>query len=117
MMNSFRKIVVFFGLIVALTFAFNANYTAIEKTENKDTTSNFSEYSSHSSAFIEPQNQANFTLNFKTNPFTITKWFENYLIAIPDYTLFITSKTFLNQNSNRFENVLLLLYFPSFLVI
>lgn len=109
-MNLFRKIIVFFGLIIALIFAFNANYTAIEKNQNQDTNFNFSKYSNHSSAFIEPQNHANFILNFKSNPYAIAKWFENYLIAIPDYTLCSTSKIFLNQNINRFENVLLLLY-------
>jgi hypothetical protein len=109
-MNWIQKIVCFIGLSVIFVFAFNADQTTIDKNPMEKSTSAFTDESIHSSVFIQPQSSTPFTLNSKTSDYTISKWFENFLIATPDFKVIDCFNAFLNQDINRFEKVLLLLY-------
>jgi hypothetical protein len=109
-MNWIQRTVVFIGLSIAFVFAFNADPISIEKNPLEKSSSSFSNENIHSSVFIQPQSSASFTLNCKTGDYTITKWFENFLIATPDFKVLDCFNTFLNQDINRCEKVSLLLF-------
>ncbi len=102
-MNWLQKILLFIGVSIALVFAFNANEIAIEKNSTQNSSTNFSDYSIHSYAFIQPQTSINLVLNFKTTDFSIAKWFENYLVELPDYKTIKSVNSFLFQDINRCE--------------
>ena len=109
-MSWIQKIVCFIGLSIIFVFAFNAEQTAIAKNPIEKSTSAFTDESIHSSVFIQPQSSATFTINGKTSDYIISKWHENFLIATTDFKVIDCFKAFLNQDINRFEKVLLLLY-------
>jgi hypothetical protein len=109
-MNWIRKIVCFIGLSIIFVFAFNAEQTTIAKNPIEKSSSSFTDESIHSSVFIQPQSSTTFTLSSKTSDYTIVKWFENFLIITLDFKVLDCFNTFQNQDINRFEKVLLLLY-------
>lgn len=109
-MNWIQKSVVFIGLSLVLLFAFNANKSVIAKIQLQKTDSSFSVDSIHSSVFIQPQISSPFVLHHKTTEYTVAKYFENFLIVIPDLKVCTFFNRFAKQDINRCEMVSLLLF-------
>ncbi|MFV7235939.1 hypothetical protein [Flavobacterium sp. ZB4R12] len=109
-MNWIQKTVVFIGLSLVLLFAFNASESSIEKIQLEKSSSSFSADPIHSSVFIQPQVSGTFTLHYKTTDYTIAKYFENFLIVIPDFKVNTFFSRFAKQDINRCETVSLLLF-------
>ena len=109
-MNWIRKTIVFIGLSIAFLFAFNANESVVDKIQMEKTDSSFSVDSIHSSVFIQPQANISFASTQKTHDFSVAKYFENYLVVIPDLKIVTFFAPFANQDINRCEMVSLLLF-------
>ena len=109
-MNWIRKIVVLIGFSIVFLVAFNADENRIDTIQSQKSSSTFSDDRIHSSIFIQPQALPTFALNSKTTTAGIAKWFENFLVAIPDFKVLNLFNTFLNQDINRCEKVSLLLF-------
>lgn len=109
-MNLIRKIAVFIGLMIVFLFALNVNEIRINTIQTEKSNSAFSNDSNHSSFFIQPQANISFIFNGKTANSIIAKWFENFLIKIPDFKILNLSNTFVNQDINRCEMVSILLF-------
>ncbi len=109
-MNWIKKTILLIGLIVAFAFAFNANETVVEKIQIEKQDSSFSVDSSHSSVFIEPQTSNLIASTQKTVGYSVAKYFENYLVAIPYLKISTHLTVYANQDINRCEMVSLLLF-------
>ncbi|MFV8342741.1 hypothetical protein [Flavobacterium sp. XS2P39] len=109
-MNWIQKSAIFIGLSLVLLFAFNANESVIAKIHVEKPDSSFSADSIHSSVFIQPQLSSPFVLHHKTIDYTIAKYFENFLIVIPDLKGCTLFTRFEKQDINRCEMVSLLLF-------
>ncbi|MFV5701156.1 hypothetical protein ACM55F_04720 [Flavobacterium sp. XS2P12] len=109
-MNSFRKTLVFIGLLVAFLFAFSASEAPIHITQLEKSSSSISDDGIHSSDFIQPQVSNSFNSYHKTPDYTIAKYLENFLIAIPDFKINTFFIRFAKQDINRCEMVSLLLF-------
>lgn len=109
-MNWFRKTVVFIGLLMAFLFVFSANEAPIHTIQSEQSNSSVSVDSIHSSDFIQPQVSNPFTSYHKTPDYTIAKYLENFLIAIPDFKISPFFIRFAKQDINRCEMVSLLLF-------
>lgn len=109
-MNWIQKTLVFIGLLIVFLFAFNANESAVEKIQSAKTNSSFSVDGIHSSFFIQPQTTSIFTSSHKTPDFSVSKYFENLLVVIPDLKIGFAFTLFANQDINRCEMVSLLLF-------
>lgn len=109
-MNWFRKTVIFIGLIVVFLFAFSANEIPNPITQSEKTSSSLSFDSIHSSDFIQPHVNNLFTSQQKTPDYSISKYLENFLIAILDFKRNISFIRFAKQDINRCEMVSLLLF-------
>nr|WP_315161675.1 hypothetical protein [uncultured Flavobacterium sp.] len=109
-MNCFRKTLVFIGLLIAFLFAFSASEAPIHITQLEKSSSSVSVDSIHSLDFIQPQVSNPFTSYHKTPDYTIAKYLENFLIAIPDFKISTFFIRFAKQDINRCEMVSLLLF-------
>ncbi|RKS13799.1 hypothetical protein [Flavobacterium sp. 120] len=109
-MDFFRKTLVFIGLLIAFLFALSASEAAIHTTQLEKSSSSVSLDSIHSLDFIQPQVSNPFTSYHKTPDYTIAKYLENFLIAIPDFKISIFFIRFAKQDINRCEMVSLLLF-------
>ncbi len=109
-MNWFRKTVVFIGLLIAFLFAFSVSEAPIPTSQLEKSSSSVSVDSIHSSDFIQPQVSNPFTSYHKTPDYTIAKYLENFLIAIPDFKITTFIIRFAKQDINRCEMVSLLLF-------
>ena len=109
-MNWIRKTIVFIGLSIAFLFAFNANESVVEKIQMEKSDSSFSVDGIHSSVFIQPQANNSFASTQKNPDFSVSKYFENYLVVIPDLKIVTLFTPFANQDINRCEMVSLLLF-------
>ena len=109
-MDWIRKTLVFIGLSIAFLFAAHANKTFVEKIQQEKTDSSFSVDSIHSSVFIQPQANNSFASTQKNPDFSVSKYFENYLVVIPDLKIVTLFTPFANQDINRCEMVSLLLF-------
>lgn len=109
-MDWIRKTIVFIGLSIAFLFAFNAKESIVDKIQMEKTDSSFSVDSIHSSVFIQPQANNFFASTQKTHDFSVAKYFENYLVVIPDLKTDTHFTLFANQDINRCEMVSLLLF-------
>jgi hypothetical protein len=109
-MNLFRKTLVFIGLLIVFLFAFSANEVPVQTIKIEKSNSSLSANSIHSSDFIQPQVSNTFTSYHKTPDYTIAKYLENFLIAIPDFKIRTFFIRFAKQDINRCEMVSLLLF-------
>ena len=109
-MNWIRKTIIFIGLSIAFAFAFSANEVPVNKIQIEKQDSSFSIDSIHSSVFIQPQASNSIASPQKTTDFSIVKYFENYLIVIPDLKISRFFSLYANQDINRCEMVSLLLF-------
>ncbi|MFV8372981.1 hypothetical protein [Flavobacterium sp. LB2P74] len=109
-MYSFRKTLVFIGLLIAFSFAFSAREASIDTTQLKKSSSSISVDSIHSSDFIQPQVSNPFTSYHKTPDYTIAKYLGNFLTTIPDFKITTFIIRFEKQDINRCEMVSLLLF-------
>jgi hypothetical protein len=110
-MNRIRKIIVFSGLMLLFIFAFTAERSTIEQTEQEKTSSStITEKSIHSSVFIEPTVSSTFAIHYKTTDVSIIKWVSTFLITIPDFKKYNFHNTFLYQDINRCTTVSILLF-------
>ena len=109
-MNWIQKTAVFIGLSIALLFAFNANEVVVNKIQIEKTDSSFSVDGIHSSVFIQPQANTGFASPLKIHDFFISKYFENYLVVVPDLKIDTLFTLFANQDIDRCEMVSLLLF-------
>lgn len=109
-MNWIKKTIIFIGLTLVFAFAFNANETTVEKIQVEKQDSSFSVDSIHSSAFIQPQASHIFTSPQKTPDFSVVKYFDIFLVILPDFKISSSLTLFANQDINRCEMVSLLLF-------
>jgi hypothetical protein len=109
-MNWIRKTLVFIGLSIVFLFAFNANGSVVDKIQSAKTDSSISVDGIHSSVFIQPQTSSISTSPHKTPDFSVSKYFENLLVVIPDLKIGASFTLFTNQDINRCEMVSLLLF-------
>jgi len=109
-MNWIRKTIIFIGLTIAFVFAFSANEVPVDKIQIEKQDSSFSIDSIHSSVFIQPQTSSSFASPQKTPDFSVAKYFENYLVVIPDFKISTHLTVYANQDINRCEMVSLLLF-------
>lgn len=111
-MNWIRKTIVFVGLLMLFLSAYNADKVAIDVIQPQKTDSNFTHDSIHTSAFIQPQAGFHVVADVKTNypsP-TLTKWFDTFLIVIPDCKIQRSISNFANQTLNQSKKISILLY-------
>ncbi len=109
-MDWFRKTLVFIGLSIVFLFASNANEFVVNKIQSAKTDSSISVDGIHSSVFIQPQANNSFASTQKNPDFSVSKYFENYLVVIPDLKIVTLFTPFANQDINRCEMVSLLLF-------
>lgn len=109
-MNWIRKTIIFIGLSIVFLFAFNANESVVEKIQIEKTDSSLSVEGIHYSAFIQPQAGSSFASPDKNPDFSVSKYFENLLVVIPDFKVNTLFTLFANQDINRCEMVSLLLF-------
>ena len=109
-MNWIRKTIIFIGLSIVFLFAFNANGSIVDKIQSAKTDSSISVDGIHSSVFIQPQTSSILTSPHKTPDFSVSKYFENLLVVIPDLKIGASFTLFANQDINRCEMVSLLLF-------
>ena len=109
-MNWIRKTIIFIGLSIVFLFAFTANETVVEKIQLEKTNSSFSVDGIHSSVFIQPQAGSTFASPQKTPDFSVSKYFENLLVVLPEVKIVNSITLFANQDINRCEMVSLLLF-------
>jgi hypothetical protein len=109
-MNWIRKTIIFIGLSIVFLFVFNTNGSVVDKIQSAKTESSFSVDGIHSSVFIQPQNSSITTSPHKTPDFSVSKYFENLLVVIPDLKIGASFILFANQDINRCEMVSLLLF-------
>jgi len=109
-MNWIRKTLAFIGLSIVFLFASTANQSVVEKIQLEKTNSSLSVDGIHSSVFIQPQTASIFTSPHKTPDFSVSKYFENLLVVIPDLKIGFVFILFANQDINRCEMVSLLLF-------
>jgi hypothetical protein len=109
-MNRIQKTLIFIGLSIVFLFAFSANETPINKIQVEKTDSSFSIDGIHSSVFIQPQASGTSASPHKTPDFSVSKYFENFLVVIVDLKIGKYFTVFANQDINRCEMVSLLLF-------
>ncbi|MES2575431.1 MAG: hypothetical protein V4572_10850 [Bacteroidota bacterium] len=109
-MNWIKKTIIFIGLTIVFAFAFSANESTVEKIQIEKQDSSFSVDSNHSSVFIEPQTSNIVASPQKTADYLTVKYFENYLVVIPDFKISTHLTDYTNQDINRCEMVSLLLF-------
>jgi hypothetical protein len=109
-MNWIRKTIIFTRLLIVFLFAYSANESAVAKIQAEQQSSSFSIDGIHSSVFIQPQTSSVFTSSHKTLDFSVSKYFENFLVVIPDLKIGKYFTLFANQDINRCEMVSLLLF-------
>jgi hypothetical protein len=109
-MNWIRKTIIFIGLSIVFLFAFNANESVVEKIQLEKTDSSLSVDGIHSSVFIQPQAVSSLASPDKNPHFSVSKYFENLLVVIPDLKIDTLFTPFANQDINRCEMVSLLLF-------
>jgi hypothetical protein len=109
-MNWIRKIIIFIGLSIVFLFAYTANESFVEKTQSTKNDSSLSADGIHSSVFIQPQASNTLAFTQKTPVFSVAKYFQNYLVVIPEIKSITLFSLFANQDINRCETVSLLLF-------
>ena len=109
-MNWIRKTAIFIGLSIVFLFALSANEVAVDKIQLEKPSTSFSIDGVHSSVFILPQASSSLTVPNKTLDFSVLKYFENLLVAIPDIKIGKFLAVFAKQDINRCEMVSLLLF-------
>jgi hypothetical protein len=109
-MTWIKKTLIFIGLTLVFAFIFSANYTSVAKIQIEKQDSSFSIDSIHSSVFIQPKASNSLISLQKTTDFSTLKYFENYLVIIPDFKISSIFANFANQDINRCEMVSLLLF-------
>jgi hypothetical protein len=109
-MNWIRKTIFFVSLIIVTLFAFQADQTTIEKSDDQKTENSFSADQNDALAFIQPEATYHFVATEKTTHFPIVKWFDSLLIEIPDFKAVKFVNTFAHQCFNQSKKVSILLY-------
>jgi hypothetical protein len=109
-MNWIRKIIVFSGLMLLFTFAFNADKSTAEQTKQEKTNSSITTKSIHSLVFLEPTLTSTFITTHKTVDTAITKWVTTFLIVVPYFKKYNSYNVFSNQDINRCIKVSILLF-------
>ena len=109
-MKWIQKTVVFIGFSIALLFAFNANAISLDSIQTEKSHSFFSADSIHSSAFIQPQVHPVFALHDRSIDPNVSNFYENYLVAVPNFKASKYIIHFAKQDINRCEMVSLLLF-------
>ena len=110
-MSWVKKLVIFIGLFTLFLFSFSVNEFVVDKIEANKTSSNYSIDAIDSSAFIQPQTINNtFTYPHKTPNFSVSKYFETFLIKIPVLKIGILLTFFSKQTIATCQMVLLLLF-------
>lgn len=109
-MDWIRKTIVFIGLSIVFLFAVNANEAVVKKIQPAKTDSSFAVDGIHSLVFIQPQAGVTFASPQKTPDFSVSKYFENLLVVLPEVETVGHYSLFANQDINRCEMVSLLLF-------
>ncbi len=109
-MNWFQKTLLYIGLLIVFLFAFNVNGSTVETIQTEKIPAAFASESNHFSAFVQPQASSTLAVHYKTTDYSITKYFGNFLVVIPNFSTSKFFSTFRNQDINRCEMVSLLLF-------
>lgn len=109
-MNWIRKTVIFIGLSMVFLFACNANGLTDGKTQTEKNQPSYSIEHAYSSVFIQPEAANSIASHHKNTDFSISKHFENFLVAVPGLKIAINLNIFANQDIDRCEMVSLLLF-------
>jgi hypothetical protein len=112
-MNWIRKTITFVGLLMLFLSAYNADKVSIDVIQPEKTGSNFTYDNIQTSAFIQPQGSFHVIADVKTNypsPPTLSKWFDAFLIVIPDYKIQRSISNFASQTLNQSKKISILLY-------
>ena len=109
-MNWIRKTIIFVSLLIIAFFAFQANETAVSKTENQKTDPTFSVENVDTTEFIQPQASYQFAANVKTSYPNAIKWFDTLLMTIPGHQVIKSTSNFANQFLNQSQKIAVLLY-------
>lgn len=111
-MTWIRKIIIFVGLLMLFLSAYNAEKVVIDVIQPQKTESNFTPDSIKSSAFIQPQASLHVVADLKTNYSSpsLSKWFDSFLIVIPDYKIKRSLFNFADQTINQRKKISILLY-------
>lgn len=109
-MTWIRKVIIFVGLLMLFLSAYNADKVIIDVIQPQKTESNFTPDSIKSSAFIQPQASFHVIADLKTNYPSLSKWFDTFLIVIPDYNIKKSIFNFADQIINQRKKISILLY-------
>jgi hypothetical protein len=111
-MTWIRKAIIFVGLLMLFLSAYNADKVVIDVIQPQKTDSNITPDSIKTSAFIQPQANFHVVADLKTNypsP-SLSKWFDTFLIVIPDYKIQRSTFNFADQIINQRKKISILLY-------
>ena len=111
-MTWIRKAIIFVGLLMLFLSAYNADKVVIDVILPQKTDSNITPDSIKTSAFIQPQANFHVVADLKTNypsP-SLSKWFDTFLIVIPDYKIQRSTFNFADQIINQRKKISILLY-------
>ncbi|MCV9931853.1 hypothetical protein OIU80_06110 [Flavobacterium sp. LS1R47] len=111
-MTWIRKTIIFVGLLMLFLSAYNADKVVIDIIQPQKTDSNITPDSIKTSAFIQPQASFHVVADLKTNypsP-SLSKWFDTFLIVIPDYKIQRITFNFADQIINQRKKISILLY-------
>ena len=100
----------FIGLSIILLFAFKANETSGDSIQIEKPPSTFSPDSIHTSVFIEPQVSRILIVQQKAPNYSLVKYVETFLVAVPDFQIKTLFNSYSNQDIDRCEKVSLLLF-------
>ena len=109
-MNWLQKTITIIGLSIIIFFASNAKQSCGPSIEIQKSHSSLSPDTIHTSVFIQPQISNVFISHHNSSNSSVVKYFENFLIAIPDLKTKVIFNRFANQDINRCEKVSLLLF-------
>ncbi|MBF7093157.1 hypothetical protein IUY40_16620 [Flavobacterium sp. ALJ2] len=111
-MTWIRKAIIFVGLLMLFLSAYNADKVVIDVIQPQKTDANLTPDSIKTSAFIQPQAIFYIVADLKTNypnP-SLSKWFDAFLIVIPDYKIQRSTFNFVDQIINQRKKISILLY-------
>lgn len=111
-MTWIRKAIIFVGLLMLFLSAYNADKVVIDVIQPQKTDSNITPDTIKTSAFIQPQANFHVVADLKTNypsP-SLSKWFDTFLIVIPDYKIQRSTFNFADQIINQRKKISILLY-------
>jgi hypothetical protein len=109
-MNWIKKTLIFTMLSIAFLLVFKADSKNIEKTNQENARSFYSNNNLHSSVFIQPHFTHSFIVHGKSNQPTVTKWFTLFSYNTPNLKTQQSFHLFLRQDINRCVIVSLLIF-------